>query len=433
MATNHPPPRVGRWVALIGIPVAVAALLGACTDLPNESAASTTATASAPAATSTPSASGEPVVAHETKPVASGAELVERFQCARCHDGARTAEVPRDKHCVQCHFQIGEGSFKAPPDILAMWKPRVMHLRFVPSLSGIGRLVKPAWAEQFLMRPFDLRPSSHPEMPRLALDAVEAQAIVAHLAAGAPPVGSDATPAGDVSRGRVLFDTKTCSTCHTFTGAGTRVPQLLEPSKMQRDRTLAPDLRFARERLIPERVAAYIADPASVKPDAAMPKLDISREEAADLAAFVLRTPLDAVAPPAAPPRLPLLERVVSYDEVADKVLHKICWHCHSQPDYARGDGGPGNTGGFGFAARKLDLSSYESIASGYLDRAGERQSLFSKGPGGEPLLLEALLARQRETRGTIGEIRGMPLGLPALSAEDIQLVETWIAQGHPR
>jgi hypothetical protein len=118
---------------------------------------------------------------------------------------------------------------------------------------------------------------------------------------------------------------------------------------------------------------------------------------------------------------------------VSKKVLHKICWHCHSQPDFARGDGGPGNTGGFGFTARKLDLSSYESIASGYLSRGGERQSAFSKGTSGEPRLLEVLLARQREERGIIGDVRGMPLGLPPLSAEDIQLVETWIAQGHPR
>ncbi len=27
--------------------------------------------------------------------------------------------------------------------------------------------------------------------------------------------------------------------------------------------------------------------------------------------------------------------------------------------------------------------------------------------------------------------VRGMPLGLPSLSPEDLQLVESWIAQGH--
>lgn len=42
----------------------------------------------------------------------------------------------------------------------------------------------------------------------------------------------------------------------------------------------------------------------------------------------------------------------------------------------------------------------------------------------------EALLARQREEAGEVGALRGMPLGLPAVSAEDVQLVESWIASG---
>jgi hypothetical protein len=47
---------------------------------------------------------------------------------------------------------------------------------------------------------------------------------------------------------------------------------------------------------------------------------------------------------------------------------------------------------------------------------------------------VRALLARHAEERGAAtGEVRGMPLGYPALSLEDIQLVETWIAQGRPR
>ena len=41
---------------------------------------------------------------------------------------------------------------------------------------------------------------------------------------------------------------------------------------------------------------------------------------------------------------------------------------------------------------------------------------------------------RESEERGQIvDDIRGMPLGLPALSPAQIQLVETWIAQGRPQ
>jgi hypothetical protein len=112
-----------------------------------------------------------------------------------------------------------------------------------------------------------------------------------------------------------------------------------------------------------------------------------------------------------------------------------VCWHCHSAPHLARGDGGPGNTGGFGFAARGLDLSSYEGLASGSLGDDGQRRSVFAPLPNGTPRLLAHLLARASEERdpNAVGAVRGMPLGLPALPATDIQLIETWIAQGRPR
>jgi hypothetical protein len=129
-----------------------------------------------------------------------------------------------------------------------------------------------------------------------------------------------------------------------------------------------------------------------------------------------------------------VLERRVSYEEVDEKVFHITCRHCHSDPDAAMGDGGPGNTGGFGFAPKKLDLATYKGVAAGYIDAKGERQSVFAPMADGVPRLVAALLARQREEAGTHSdEIRGMPLGLPALTPEQIQLVESWVAQGRPR
>jgi hypothetical protein len=109
------------------------------------------------------------------------------------------------------------------------------------------------------------------------------------------------------------------------------------------------------------------------------------------------------------------------------------CRHCHTNPDSAGGDGGPGNTGGFGFKPRKIDFSSYQGIQSGGVTREGERVSLFAPTKDGLPRLVAALIARQREDVGQVTEgVRGMPLGLPALTAEQIQLVESWVAQGRP-
>ena len=42
-------------------------------------------------------------------------------------------------------------------------------------------------------------------------------------------------------------------------------------------------------------------------------------------------------------------------------------------------------------------------------------------------------MARHREVEGEpIDGVTGMPLGLPPVPLEDIQLVESWIAQGRP-
>ena len=102
--------------------------------------------------------------------------------------------------------------------------------------------------------------------------------------------------------------------------------------------------------------------------------------------------------------------------------------------DYAIGDGGPGNTGGFGFKGRGFSVTTYADVASGVLDDQGNRRSVFAPLPNGTPRLLAVLLARHKELAGEQAPgLRGMPLGLPPLSAEQIQLVESWIAQGRPQ
>jgi mono/diheme cytochrome c family protein len=383
------------------------------------------ATTNATVATSEPATS---------PPLPDGGALVEKLQCNRCHGETGTVDATDDKHCFRCHERIQAGTFQASRELLAEWRPRVAPLRHAVSLGGVGTIVRASWVEDYLVRPFDVRPHLRAEMPRLVIARAEAKAIAEFLAArnAAARSARAAIPAGDPEKGRALFEPKGCAGCHAFTGARTKAP--VEPGAGDGpDRTLAPDLRYARDRLERGAVADWILDPASVKRGAAMPKQQLTPEEARDLAAFVLDAPLDAPSERASFARLPPLERPVGYDEVAERVLHKMCWHCHAQPDFARGDGGPGNTGGFGFSPRKLDLSTYEAISSGYLDDRGERVSVFSPGPTGDAVLVGALVARHSEARGELGPLRGMPLGLPPLSAEDIQLVESWTLQGHPR
>ena len=124
----------------------------------------------------------------------------------------------------------------------------------------------------------------------------------------------------------------------------------------------------------------------------------------------------------------------MTFKEVDEKVFHRTCWHCHSEPDYAIGDGGPGNSGGLGFKPRGLNLSDYSGIAAGYVDDKGERSSIFAKDEQNVPRIVKALLARHDEESGAeTGPVRGMPLGYDPLSPEEIQLVESWVVQGRPQ
>lgn len=280
----------------------------------------------------------------------------------------------------------------------------------------------------------DLRPALPATMPRLNISPREAEILSRYLVpaeAPLPPPSKEGMAAG-----RVLLDTLGCGTCHQFTGVAPAKPAPVAiPSKdFATALLLAPDLRYTRERFQPGALAAWLRAPAAQKPDTLMPTIAMTASQAEQLAAYLLYAPL---APPTAAPipqRLPILSRRVGFEEVNAAVFRRTCWHCHSSADYAMGDGGPGNTGGFGFRPRGLNLASYPDVAAGSLDDHGERRSIFLPVSDGTPRLLAHLLARQQEEVGkTIPGIRGMPLGLPALSPQQLQLVESWIAQGRPR
>jgi hypothetical protein len=165
----------------------------------------------------------------------------------------------------------------------------------------------------------------------------------------------------------------------------------------------------------PATVVAWLQDPKAIKSDALMPRLEIPEAEARDLMTFLFETPLPAPSAPVAPEPAPLLDRRVTYEEVETRVFKKVCWHCHSDPEPVGGDGGPGNTGGFGFAGKGLDFGSHAAVVRG----------------GGLPRVVAVLRARHVEVAGgEVPGVRGMPLGLTPIALDDIRLVETWIAQG---
>lgn len=424
-----------RSVALALATLGIAAWMAACNaDAPRDAAAPTAASVDTPAQgpSSSPTALA-PVLEAAADPaqVARGAALFVQHECNRCHTIEGIAPPTAEFDCAGCHVEILAGRYPAAPAELAAWQSRIHSLVEVPRLSASTRLRR-AWIEHFLGDTHDLRPNLDATMPRFALPAADVTALAAWLA----PAAEEPAPAvGDAARGRAVMESKACGVCHRMQGAPAlpagALTIALEPAALARGQQLAPDLAHVRTRMRPAALQAWLRDPSAVEADAAMPKIPLDEAEIRDVAAYLLQTPLQATAPPPIPARPARLERAVSYEEVDARIFHRICRHCHSNPEIVIGDGGPGYSGGFGFPRRALDLNSHAGVLSGSVGDDGQRRSILAPLPDGTPRIVAHLLARHAEVAGApVPGIRGMPLALPPLPLDDIALLDTWIAQG---
>lgn len=407
-----------------------------------------------------------------------GRALVERAQCNRCHaithvDGDRgVPPADRAMHCVDCHRWIL--GTKGDPAAIARQRAdfpdwdryleNVVHFTRLPDLGTLTRRVHPGFVRGFLDAPFDLRPHLETSMIPLRLDAAEKDDVVAYLAAlngadpDAPLAAPPPVPPGRVEAGQALFIARGCPTCHRVgalpLGAAfdqafyAAMKKAVPPGDVAAPVLTAPDLGWVRARIARPTLVRFIEHPQAVDPQSAMPKQALQAGDAELIADFLLHVPLKTEpAPPAQAPAVPLLARKVTYDEVFDEVLGKICVHCHMHPASNNGDGGAGNTGGLGFAGLGLDLETYEGLKRGLVREGARRSVLEPAAPGEPPLLLEALLRRHREAArdqrtpdrlaGALGPgpdaaRPGMPLGLPPLDVGQLSLIKTWLAQGAP-
>lgn len=364
-------------------------------------------------------------------------ERVLHFECNRCHTIEGVEPAPVKKHCVRCHVQIEAGTYEDASAVqMAEWSGNIEHLTDVPSLESLEGRWRRDWLVRFLQRPHDLRPKLGAQMPRLAIGPEDAEAIADYFyPRGAPEPGQP--PEGDAARGEALLAEKGCGSCHGLSSLGIEarpIPVEVDPEQLARAIKLAPDLIHVRLRHRPDTLARWIRDPSAIKPSSSMPTIPMSEQDARDIATYLLTVREPPRESPVIPERLPVLEREVAWPEVKAEVFRAVCWHCHSEAAYVDGDGGPGNTGGFGFEGRGLSVAEYASINSGMRDRDGERVSVFRRREDGTPWIVAAMHARHAEIAGQPVEgIRGMPLGLPPMTLEQIQLVESWIAQGRPR
>ena len=353
-----------------------------------------------------------------------GLQIVKDAQCAACHRVPEVAEPPRLENCTTCHAWIKTVSASPTAREKAMalfplwprYEKSVQSYAAVPDLGVSMARLEPAWVARYLADPHDLRPGMPETMVRVGL----APARIADIAAWsgqhlAPVAATPAPAAGNVEAGRLLFEGRACAACHTF---GARYPGPGIPA--------APDLRHARDRLSPDRAAAWILNPQAIHPQAAMPALGLTQEQAIQLRDFLFLADPGGAAPAKMPPPPAAAARAVRWAEVEERVFGKICVHCHMDPAQNQGRAGPGNAGGFGWAATGIELQTRAGVAA----RADAVWAAMLRRRDEAPR--DSVSYGQIPAALRRPDMPGMPLGLPPIPDADLALVRAWMDQGCP-
>ena len=406
---------------------------------------------------------------HERQRVADalddGRDLVRKYSCTDCHLLIEPQLRPAQQTCVECHLLI-KGLERDPDkhDHVLLAHPhffrncsRVQHLLRAPNLFGLGARVRPDWIRKFLESPYDVRPHLEESMIPMNLEAQEIEALVRYFRAIASVFGQ--TPPEDAAaqtgapksererkvlaeRGHTLFIEKKCQQCHQF--GNTRFDAEQGSWDWLQGRAEAPNLRFARDRLTRHSATEWIREPAKMSPGTRMPQFELKQDEIVALVEYLFSGDLGEP-PPTREPRPKIkLAHASTWEEVNVTVFQNTCVHCHG------GDGGAGVTGAYGYRARRLDLSSYAGVRRGALRADGSRENILTSRKGDlPPLILERVQRRvvenQRDfiepfrdpltdlTRKREGHVKpGMPLGHPALTPEQMGVLESWLEAGAP-
>jgi len=395
----------------------------------------------------------------KTDAIAQGTAAMKKHQCNRCHVIDAIEPAARPLHCISCHqflkgLEPGKEKWndlakKYGKDVIERYQRNIVHLLRAPDLTGLGRRVRASWIAGYVQAPHDLRPLLAESMIRNVVGAEDAKAIARYFAAmgDAPDLDVKDTPpskpdAARLAQGKALFTQRGCATCHTLGNVKTGVDEKTLRGNIGAAQ-LAPNLRFVRERMRPDAIVPWILDPKKLLASTTMPPMGLTPAEAELVRDWVIfEDPALAETPKLEAPPLPKpLDRPVAWEEVKERVLGNVCVHCHMN-DYEK-DPGPGNLGGLGYAGVKLRMRTYETLVTGAVDEKGERYSVLvpKKGEKIAPIVSALLRRRVEAARDEIAPFQdhalpaydgkpGMPLGLPAMTDEEIAILLTWIEQG---
>lgn len=202
----------------------------------------------------------------------------------------RGATCFHDK-CVQCHGAPGVAQGDIGKSMQPLPGPLVdatqtFHSRELYWITrhGIRLSGMPAWEFRltngeiwdvvaFLQRLPKLTPQAYAEI-------TQRQAVIASCGRD---INAAPTRGPDVARGKQALYQYACSTCHTIPGITSSSPNVGPPLAGIASRTLiAGTLSNTQENMV-----LWLRGPNEVKPHTAMPHLHVTREDAADMAAYL--------------------------------------------------------------------------------------------------------------------------------------------------
>lgn len=193
--------------------------------------------------------------------------------------------------CVHCHAVSEQNTLHAnvPFD-----RSGVFH-RAGPVLGEIGGRASPQWLLRWISDPTKVKPGTH--MPDLfgdtPKDAADAEAIVHFLVASHYDPANAESPATEesvIDRGRTLFHTVGCVACH---GPIESPAAAFKSDGMSKDIPAEhPVLAYGdlKGKWRPSALSEFLQDPRRVRPGGRMPSLNLTKDQADVIAAYLTTT-----------------------------------------------------------------------------------------------------------------------------------------------
>jgi len=179
-----------------------------------------------------------------------------------------------------------------------------------PRLTRIAAKVDPSWFFRWVKKPKDYLPKT--TMPDFGFNDKDAFAVVAYLMASSDKdyTLAEKFESGNPDKGKKLFKTVGCLACHELDGQG---------------EVFGPDLSNIANKVSADWIVTWLSGAKSYNDHSIMPDLRLSREEASDLASYLMQFGKKK--------HIPGIEKAISNPsliEYGEKVVRRRgCFACH--------------------------------------------------------------------------------------------------------